>query len=501
MSSVLKGYKYLDFLIDKICGRLYTMIVSTNIRGGNMKKLLSKIIYKWPFKVLFVIAIAITVAATGITNVELSTGNETMIDPSSDTYIDNNLYQSNFGADPIMVIIESTDRNALLSMDTLTVMNDLNNNLKDLDGVFYVNSPISVINYATSMSLVNYQNALDGIASNLSILSENIALMSENMPDIDSETLINSLGSIITAQNNISSGLDNEILLMNSMTTNVDNEIGLLNASRDLLDPVLNETEYNDLTRTITVLSQVNNLYAQMITLSGTFSTGINQTALGLQDLLTQLTTMFTSVSQIEMNLTTLGTNLATMSDTVAMLAANFNMFTSTFPTEATTLNRIIYSDGVNMNPMLETYFIDDTHIFVSISLEEGTTNAEIELILVEIDNTLSETDLSDSLVSGKPVLNYDIKSSMMDSMKTMMITSLIIMVIVLLILFPVPFRLLPLFVVLLAVVGTIGFMGLVNIPLTMVSMAVFPVLIGLGIDYSIQFHNRYTEELTREVK
>ena len=68
-------------------------------------------------------------------------------------------------------------------------------------------------------------------------------------------------------------------------------------------------------------------------------------------------------------------------------------------------------------------------------------------------------------------------------------------MVIVLLVLFPVPFRLLPLFVVLIAVVTTIGVMGLVGIPLTMVSMAVFPVLIGLGIDYSIQFHNRYMEE------
>ena len=31
--------------------------------------------------------------------------------------------------------------------------------------------------------------------------------------------------------------------------------------------------------------------------------------------------------------------------------------------------------------------------------------------------------------------------------------------------------------------------------PMTMVSMAVFPILIGLGIDYSIQFQNRYEEE------
>jgi hydrophobe/amphiphile efflux-3 (HAE3) family protein len=38
--------------------------------------------------------------------------------------------------------------------------------------------------------------------------------------------------------------------------------------------------------------------------------------------------------------------------------------------------------------------------------------------------------------------------------------------------------------------------MGLTGIPLTMVSMAVFPILIGLGVEYAIQFQNRIMEEL-----
>jgi len=38
--------------------------------------------------------------------------------------------------------------------------------------------------------------------------------------------------------------------------------------------------------------------------------------------------------------------------------------------------------------------------------------------------------------------------------------------------------------------------MGLTGIPLTMVSMAVFPILIGLGVEYAIQFQNRMMEEL-----
>jgi predicted RND superfamily exporter protein len=95
-------------------------------------------------------------------------------------------------------------------------------------------------------------------------------------------------------------------------------------------------------------------------------------------------------------------------------------------------------------------------------------------------------------------VLDYDIKSSMMGSMQTMMMFAAVIMVIVLFLVYPVRARLLPLIVIFMAVIATVGLMGWLNIGLTMVSMAVFPVLIGLGIDYSIQMQSRYEEVYTR---
>jgi len=42
--------------------------------------------------------------------------------------------------------------------------------------------------------------------------------------------------------------------------------------------------------------------------------------------------------------------------------------------------------------------------------------------------------------------------------------------------------------------------MGLLQIPLTMVSFSAFPLLIGIGIDYAIQFHNRIDEEFSKGV-
>jgi predicted RND superfamily exporter protein len=170
-------------------------------------------------------------------------------------------------------------------------------------------------------------------------------------------------------------------------------------------------------------------------------------------------------------------------------------MFTGKFPSSSDTLETIIYPNG-ELNPLMSKFVIDDTHMYINIILEESTSNEEISAIIERIENNLEETIYEDSLVSGKPVLNFDIQESMMSSMQIMMVTAVIIMVIVLIILFPVKARLLPLIIVFIAVLTTIGIMGLFSVPLTMVSMAVFPVLIGLGIDYSIQFHSRYMEEL-----
>ena len=75
---------------------------------------------------------------------------------------------------------------------------------------------------------------------------------------------------------------------------------------------------------------------------------------------------------------------------------------------------------------------------------------------------------------------------------------SVLAMIIVLVFLFRIRWRLLSLLMVGISALWTFGLMGYLSVPLTMASMAALPILIGLGIDFSIQFHNRYQEELTR---
>jgi hydrophobe/amphiphile efflux-3 (HAE3) family protein len=56
--------------------------------------------------------------------------------------------------------------------------------------------------------------------------------------------------------------------------------------------------------------------------------------------------------------------------------------------------------------------------------------------------------------------------------------------------------RLLPIVAVFSGVIYTFGAIGYAGVPNSTLTSSVFPILIGLGIDYSVQFHERYEEEL-----
>jgi uncharacterized protein len=70
------------------------------------------------------------------------------------------------------------------------------------------------------------------------------------------------------------------------------------------------------------------------------------------------------------------------------------------------------------------------------------------------------------------------------------------IMAVILLVLFDVRWRLLPLAVILVGVLWAFGLAGYLGIPLSVVTIAGLPVLLGVGIDYAIQMHSRVEEEV-----
>lgn len=103
---------------------------------------------------------------------------------------------------------------------------------------------------------------------------------------------------------------------------------------------------------------------------------------------------------------------------------------------------------------------------------------------------------------TGAPILLRDINDYLTGGMLTLGAIAIGLMVIILLVAFDVRWRLLPLAVILIGVIWAFGLAGYLGIPLTIVTIAGLPVMLGVGIDYAIQMHARVEEEVVidREV-
>jgi uncharacterized protein len=99
-------------------------------------------------------------------------------------------------------------------------------------------------------------------------------------------------------------------------------------------------------------------------------------------------------------------------------------------------------------------------------------------------------------LVTGEPVIVSELTSSITHSLKLLLVAVLVVMAGMLGLVFLGRPRLLPLALALLAAALTFGALALAGASLTMASIAVLPVLVGLAVDYAIQFQARAAETL-----
>jgi uncharacterized protein len=99
-------------------------------------------------------------------------------------------------------------------------------------------------------------------------------------------------------------------------------------------------------------------------------------------------------------------------------------------------------------------------------------------------------------LVTGEPAIVTELTHSISHSIELLLIAVLAVMALALSLVFSGRPRLLPLGLALLAAALTFGGLALVGASLTLAQVAVLPVLIGLVVDYAIQFQSRVSEEL-----
>lgn len=152
---------------------------------------------------------------------------------------------------------------------------------------------------------------------------------------------------------------------------------------------------------------------------------------------------------------------------------------------------------------IFEQLIPDNTHMVASVGMGGSVTDDDKKEVLRTTEEAVKLADFPPGynvIVTGDPAFMIAMNTQMTSSMGPLLGLAGLFMLIVLGLVFGhVRWRWLPLPIVFLGIIYTFGAMGFLGIPLSMVSMAAFPVLIGLGIDYAIQFHNRIEEELHKE--
>lgn len=135
----------------------------------------------------------------------------------------------------------------------------------------------------------------------------------------------------------------------------------------------------------------------------------------------------------------------------------------------------------------------------VEVVIQPNLTVDQMGKLSDKIQDAVKSAGLpADTIVAGNPRLYADIVSSIIRDIAVTGVVAVLLMIVVLYLVFPVRRRLMALPVVVIGAALTFGIVGFGGMPLTLVTMAGVPILLGLGMDFAIQFHNRYEEELAR---
>jgi uncharacterized protein len=100
-------------------------------------------------------------------------------------------------------------------------------------------------------------------------------------------------------------------------------------------------------------------------------------------------------------------------------------------------------------------------------------------------------------VISGVPVVVDAVTRALKDALLLLFAVAVVAMALTLLLVFRSRLRLLPLALALVSAALAFGLWGVLGGSLTMASIAVLPILIGLAVDYAIQLQARYDEALT----
>jgi len=457
----------------------------------------------------------------GVTQIRMATGNETLVKTTSDAYQSNLSMEEDFGGDSIIVLFESENQKDMLSTENVRKMWDVEKNFKYEEDIFSFMSPATIVNQISDRQSEEIQSRVKTISDGLDEMSNRMTelgteLKSKDLKDPkEIEGMVQSLSQATIAFDKLINGQKQ----MAKGTTQLQIGItgiseGLSSVSMQLKQLAANPENSPQTAKQLEMIGQNIEKSSQGLKTMADNTSGLKQgseqTSLALTNIKNQINAQTgemqgglsggispDQLKDMADGFITMGEKLSEISVGLNTFNEKSNMMIADIPTEQKELNNTFYDEEGKLRSLFSDVIISENQALMIIKLEGNLKDSRKDAIYEKLDNVLENQEFSNIsyMISGKPVLDSALRSEMKDNMKMMVSLAVGIMFIILMVIFKVRWRVLSLGIIFTAVVATLGSMGAVGIPMTMVSMAVFPILIGLGIDYSIQFHNRYEEE------
>ena len=477
-------------------------------------------IEKTPFKVLLGTIVIFALLIAGAVKVNMATGSETLVDVKGDAYISNKLMEENFGGDSILVLFEG-EKDQLLAIENIEKMWNVEQRFKYEDNIFSFMSTASIVHQMTNRQSIMIKDQIVTISEGLGEISTKLTDVGTELgskdikdPKVIEEKLeglsnvTGAFGKLITGQNNLSAGASQ---LQGGLFTASE---GLTSAAGQLAQLSNLAGENQELKMKLNMISENIGKSAEgLMTMSSNtanLKVGADNTAKGLTSISSQLSK---ETSEMKEGLTgginpdelkemaagfvTIGENLGDISEGLAVFHSKSSMMVANIPTSQEELDTILYDEDLNLRTIFDDVIVDDTHNMMVVKLQGNLGDEYKDVIYADLSAALENEGFENVsfIVSGKPVLDSSLRSEMKSNMMIMVALAVALMFVILLVVFNIRWRVFSLGIIFVSVIATLGFMGTMSVPMTMVSMAVFPILIGLGIDYSIQLQNRYEEE------
>ncbi|ETA81512.1 efflux RND transporter permease subunit [Youngiibacter fragilis] len=476
--------------------------------------------HEHPFRVLFATIAVFLAMVAGARNISMSTGNDTLVDSDTEVYKTQAAMEETFGGDSILVLFKEEQAGSLLTIGNITRMWNVENRLKYESGIYSIMSPGTIAHQMTSNQAEMLIGKMGELCDGLNIMGEKLVevgttLSEKELPDPKVlEAKLSSLADatanfdrLIEGQNNIGKGVSG---ISQGTATAAEgikgagvklSELSIMASANPMLQMQMKALSEN--------LAKSSEALAGISVKAGTLEAGTRSTADALDSIKDKLSAETSgmkdsfkgAISPDELKtmaegFITMGNNLTDISEALVVFTDKSAMMEAGLPKVQEELDLLLYEDG-NLRSIFTNVVQDNNTAMMIVKLEGGIPDSQKETVIDSLKAALDAErfETVSVVVSGKPVLDASLKAEMKVNMMTMVAFALFIMLIVLALVFKVRWRMLSLAVVAVSVIATLGFMGWISVPVTMVSMAVFPILIGLGIDYSIQFHNRYEED------